>query len=521
MSDTGAWRPRANPWAIALVVTLGAFMEILDTTIVNVSLPHVAGSLSVSNDDATWTLTSYLIANGVVLTISGWLGRVLGRRRYFLICIGMFSACSFLCGLAQSLPQLILFRLAQGFFGGGLQPTQQAIILDTFEPSRRGQAFALTAIATVVAPVLGPSLGGWITDNYNWRWIFLINVPVGALTFFGVLQLVEDPPWARAEGSRGVDAVGLALITLGLGALEITMDRGEDEGWLGSDLIRVTAACTVVGLLGAVAWLLYTRRPVVDIRVFRDRNFAVASVLMIAMAAILYASAVVIPQLAQRQLGYTATLAGFLLSPGAFLVMLLIPLVTWLQKRVPTKYVIATGFACLGAAMFYSHRLSPTIDFETLVMMRGAQAGGLAFLFAPLNTIAFAEINRRDTGDAAALFTMFRNVAGSVGISLSTAMVTEDTQIRMAHLVPHLTPLDLGYSLVLQQYRTAVLALGHPAAQAAQTATGLLYQALRQQAAVLAYMDIFEACGILALAVVPLAFLLCSRTGGGAGHGAA
>jgi DHA2 family multidrug resistance protein len=510
------WKPTANPWLVALVVTLAAFMEVLDTTIVNVSLPHIAGSMSVSSDDATWTLTSYLVANGIVLTISGWLGRRLGRKRYFLICIGMFAVCSLLCGLAGALWQLILFRLAQGFFGGGLQPNQQAIILDTFPPALRGQAFAVTAIATIVAPVLGPSLGGWITDNYSWRWVFFINVPVGAATFFGVMSLVEDPPWEKKARAKGIDLVGLGLITLGLGCLQVMIDRGEDEDWFGSPFICAMGALAVVGILGAIAWLLYARNPIVNIRVLRDRNLAVSSLLMVAMAAILYASAVVIPQLAQQVLGYTATWAGFILSPGAVLICLLIPLATRLQSFVPTKYVIMLGFLCLGSAMVYSHNLTPDIDFTTLALMRAAQAGGLAFIFAPLTTIAFASIAKPDTGDATALFTMFRNVAGSIGISIATAMITERTQVRLAHLVPHLTPLDPGFSALLGQVKQGLAAVG-----SATKPSAMIYQTFREQGAILGYMDIFGYCAIMAFCVVPLTLLLRADKAKGGGHGAA
>jgi DHA2 family multidrug resistance protein len=507
-----------NPWAIALVVTLAAFMEILDTTIVNVALPHIAGSMSASNDDATWTLTSYLVANGIVLTISGWLGRKLGRKRYFLTCIGMFTVCSLLCGLSQSLPQLIVCRLAQGFFGGGLQPSQQAIILDTFPPEKRGQAFALTAVATIVAPVLGPSLGGWITDNYDWRWIFFINVPVGALTFFGVTSLVQD---IKERKPKSIDYIGLALITIGLGCLQVMVDRGQDEDWFASNFIRVFAALALVGILGAIAWLLYARDPIVNLRVLKDRNLAVSSMLMVAMASILYASAVVLPQLAQAVLGYTATLAGLILSPGAFLIVLLIPVANKLQSVVPTKYLICFGFFCIGCAMVYSHNLTPDIDFTTLTLMRAAQAGGLAFIFAPLTTVAFATIDPKDNGDATALFTMFRNVAGSIGISLSTAMITQRTQVRWNHLQAHLTPLDPGYQSLLGTLKRAA---GQGAiAGSSSSPTGLIYQTLRLQGSILGYMDIFAYCAIFAFLALPLTLLLRSdiKPGGGGGHGAA
>ena len=287
MSEAGAagadWKPAHNPWAIVIVVTLAAFMEILDTTIVNVALPHIAGSLSVSNDEATWALTSYLLANGIVLTISGWLSSVFGRKRYFLICVAMFTFCSFLCGIATTLPQLVVFRLLQGFFGGGMQPSQQAIILDTFPPEKRSAAFGVTAVATIVAPVLGPTLGGYLTDTYNWRWIFFVNLPVGAVAFFFISVLVEDPPWLR-RATKGVDYIGLALISLGLGCLQVTLDRGQDEDWLASGFIRATAALAAAGLLGAILWLATAKKPVVNLAVFKDANFAVASFCISAMA---------------------------------------------------------------------------------------------------------------------------------------------------------------------------------------------------------------------------------------------
>src|ERR1700730_14774663 len=317
------WKPRHNPWAIALVVTLAAFMEVLDAALVNVALPHIARSLSSTNDEAAWVLTSYLVANGIVLTISGWLSAVIGRKRYFLICISMFTVCSFLCGIAGSLAQLIVFRLLQGFFGGGLQPGQQSIILDTFPPEKRGAAFGVTAIATVVAPVLGPTLGGFITDTYNWRWIFFANLPVGLIAVFFVSVLVEDPPWHK-KTSRYIDYIGLSLITLGLGCLQVMLDRGEDDDWLGSPFIRIMAILAALGILGAIGWLLIAKKPVVNLDVFRDKNFAMGSLCIAATGAVLYAGAVVIPLFTQTILNYTALWAGLVLSPGAFAVILLI-----------------------------------------------------------------------------------------------------------------------------------------------------------------------------------------------------
>jgi len=506
------WQPSHNPWLVALVVTLGAFMEVLDTTIVNVSLPHISGSLAVSYDDATWALTSYLLANGIVLTVSGWLSSVFGRKRYFLICIAGFTACSFLCGVSQSLAQLVICRLLQGFFGGGLQPNQQSIILDTFPPAQRGKAFAITAIATIVAPVLGPTLGGFLTDNYGWEWVFLINVPIGTATFFAVQALVEDPPWAESRPGR-VDYIGLSLISLGLGALEVVLDRGEEEDWFGSHFIVIMAILAALGIAGAIAWLLYIEKPVVDLRVLKDRNFAIGCLMIAAMACVLYASAVVIPQFAQQQLGYTATWAGLILSPGGLVVIALIPVVGRLSRILPLKYVIAIGFFIMGCSLIYSHDLVPNLNFATLAKMRAFQTVGLAFMFVPISQIAYATLPRSANADASALFTMFRNYFGSLSISAATAMVVDRSQVHQAYLAERTTPLNLGYTYTLGQLKQEFLAQGVAAANTTSQATSWLFQQLHAQAAVLAYSDVFMTTAIMSFLIVPFCFLMSSKSG--------
>ena len=516
------WRPKANPWLIAVVVTTAAFMEILDTTIVNVSLPHIAGSVSASYDDATWALTAYLVANGIVLPISGFLGRLIGRKRYFLICIVMFTVSSFLCGTSTSLGELILFRLIQGFFGGGLQPNQQSIILDTFEPAQRGKAFGVVAIAVIFAPLIGPTLGGWITDTYSWRWIFFINIPVGIFAFFAVTALVEDPPWVlRNRASvRDFDYVGLGLIALGLGSLQIMLDRGEDDDWFGSPLIVLAGVLAVAGLVGAVVWLLTVKKPIVSLRVFADRNFAVGALMIFGMGALLYSGSVLIPQLAQQRFGYTALLAGLVLSPGGAVVLCLIPVIGRVLPLVQTRYLIAMGFTLLGCAYSYAHGVTPQATFLQLALLRSTQTVGLAFLFVPISSITYSTLPRALNGDASSLYVMLRNVAGAIGISLSTAAVTQRSQVRQSYLAEHLNSFNQAYNDYLAQTVQALHNMGVVAGQATAQATGVVLQTLQQQAAVLAYRDVFAYCAVGAFCVVPFAFLFDGRTSKGGSPGA-
>jgi MFS transporter, DHA2 family, multidrug resistance protein len=503
-------RGGSNPWLIAIVVTLGAFMEVLDTTIVNVSLPHIAGTLAVSNDESTWGLTTYLVANGIVLTISGDFSRRLGRKRYFLVCIAGFTACSFACGTSTSFVEFLLFRALQGFFGGGLQPTQQAIILDTFPPEKRQQAFSLTAIATIIAPVLGPVVGGWLTDRYSWHWIFLINIPIGIITFFGVLRMVHDSPDAEEEARNAppFDYLGVLLIAIALGCLEVGTDRGEDYDWFSSGTIRVLLGLSAFGFLFGIAHLLTARNPVVTLRVFLDRNFTIGWLLIGVMGFVLYASAVLIPQFAQQQLGYTATWAGLVLAPGAVVLVLLIPVAGKILNYVPVKYVIAAGGVALGGSLFYSQDLVPDLDFFHLMLFRAAQTSALALLFVPISTAAYATLPPEQNGDAAALFTMVRNVFGGIGISVATALVTDHTQIRQHYLIEHLSPVNQPYNVLLQDVQHGLMSVGQSAAAAMQAAPGEVFQMLQTQIAVLAYNDVFFITGCMSLVIVPLALMM-------------
>jgi DHA2 family multidrug resistance protein len=522
-ADTGqAWRPAHNPWLIAIVVTLAAFMEILDTTIVNVALPHIAGELSSSSDEVTWALTAYLVANGIVLTISGWLSDTIGRKRYFMICIAMFTICSLLCGLSQSLGQLILFRLLQGFFGGGLQPNQQAIILDTFPVSKRGAAFGVTAIATIVAPILGPTLGGIITDNSSWRWIFFINIPVGIIAVFLVSILVQDPPWEKEKQkrSRSVDYIGLSLITIGLGSMQIMLDRGEDEDWFGSGFIRIMGLLAFIGIGGAIAWLLTAKKPIINLNVFKDKNFTMGCIFIGAMGGILYATAVLIPQFAQQVLGYNATLSGYILSPGGVVIVFLIPFVGQVMKRVQARYVIAFGFFLMGWALIFSSKLVPDVDYKTLVLMRAAQTAALAFLFVPISQVTFLTLPQHLRSDGSALYSMFRNVAGSVGISISTALVTQRQQANQSQLSKWMTPFNQPFNTLVQNTEAGLRSLGKGAVGLQNSAIGHVYQTFLKQATILGYANVFYYFALVAFCVTPLCFILSSKKVAGGGPGA-
>jgi DHA2 family multidrug resistance protein len=493
---------KANPWLVAFVVSLATFMEVLDTTITNVSIRHIAGSFAAGQDESTWVLTSYLVANGIVLPLSGWLSGIMGRKRFFLTCIAGFTLASFLCGAATSLAGLILFRLLQGAAGGGLQPTQQAIILDYFPPEKRGQVFAITGITMIVAPILGPTLGGLITDNYSWRWIFYINIPVGIAAFLLVARYIEDPPHATARKAGSIDYIGLGLIGLGLGCLQVVLDKGQQEDWFASHFILLFATLTAVGIGGAIIWLLKQKDPVVDLRLMKDRSFATSCFLIFITGFVLYGGSALLPQLVQTHFGYDATWAGFVLSPGGMTLLFLMPVIGKLAHHFQARYLVALGFLLGALGMWHTAILTPQTDVQTFIEMRITQVIGLPLLFIPISMIAFQNIAKEQSSKASALFALFRNIGGSVGIAISIAIMTRHSQTRQHQLVEHLTPANPVYTETLKQAE-AVTGSTHGA-------LAMIYRWLIEQAVILAYIDTFVImggmmafAGLIALLVLP------------------
>ncbi len=503
------WNPGHNPWFIALTVTLATFMEILDTSVANVALPHIAGGLAAGQDESTWVLTSYLVSNAIVLPLSGWLSSVFGRKRFYMTCVALFTLSSFLCGVAPSLAWLIVFRVMQGAGGGGLQPSEQAILADTFPPAARGMAFAVYGMAVVVAPALGPTIGGWITDNYSWRWIFFINIPVGALSILLTSLLVSDPPWLRAKRSSGVkvDYVGFALLALGLGALQVILDKGEREDWFETRYILVLAIITAGCLVAVYFWELHHKQPIIEVRLFHDRTFLTACVMLFMVGFALYGTTVLLPQFAQTLMGYTAELAGKMIMPGGFTIILCLPLVGFLLARYDARLLIAFGFLLLAISMFsMAHQFDLDVDFKTLMWARVFQSSGLAFLFIPINTAAYAYLPREKNNAASGLINLARNVGGSVGISFVTTMLARRMQFHQSILTAHASEFSPQFQAALQGTSGSFPMSGLATSQ--QQALGQISGAIARHSAMLAYLDNFWILAVCILAVIPFVFLM-------------
>jgi DHA2 family multidrug resistance protein len=513
------WRPQINPWIIAVVVSLAAFMEVLDTSIANVALPHIAGGLAASNDESTWVLTSYLVSNAIVLPISGWLVGWLGRKRFFLTCIAFFTVSSFLCGIAPSLGLLLLFRVLQGAFGGGLQPMAQAILGDSFPPKKRGLAFALYGITAICAPAIGPTLGGWITDNYSWRWIFYINVPVGALALVLVYQLVEDPPYIAQlkKGLAGFDYIGFSLLAIGVGALQIVLDKGQEDDWFGSHFITTLVVIAVVGLIALVVWEWFQKAPIVDVRLFKNFNVATTNLMFLVLGMALFSSTVLMPQLLQTLMGYTAQKAGMVLSAGALVVLVVLPMVGQLTTRFQARYIIAFGWIALAISMYISCRqIDLLMSFRSATLLRVWQYIPVAFLFVPLTLAGYVGLPTEKTNAAAGLMNFMRNIGQSVGTSAVTTLIARRGQYHQSVLSEYTSSSRFHNALTSLAMGLTRRGLSVHAGQ--QQALARLYALLQAQAAVLSYVDAYWLLSMCSALMFISSFLLKKNEPGKAGN---
>ena len=519
MTDEKNWRPPVNPWVIALTVTLATFMEVLDTSVANVSLPHIAGSLSAGQDESTWILTSYLVSNAIVLPMSGWFSSLIGRKRFYMSCVALFTVSSFCCGLAPSLGWLIFFRVVQGAGGGGLQPSEQAILADTFSPKQRGMAFAVYGMAVVLAPAIGPTLGGWITDNFEWRWIFFINIPVGIISLLLTHRLITDPPYLSGQKKKSsfrVDYVGLGLLAVGLGFLQVVLDKGQRDDWFSSHFILTFSIIAAAALVALVFWEWYHDHPIIDLHLFRERSFAIGNLLMFLVGFALMSSTVLLPLFTQTLLGYTAEQAGFALMPGGFAILVCMPLVGFLLSRYDARRLLLFGLAMLSFSLFHMTTFDTSIDFRTVATARVLQAMGLAFLFVPINTAAYAFLPPGKNNEASGLINLARNVGGSVGISIVTTMLERRAQFHQQVLSANLNRGNGHFAAAMQSLTHMFVSKGASMSHATQQAYAMIAQMVSQQANTLAYIDDFWMLAIATLVMIPFVFLMKKVKPGGA-----
>jgi DHA2 family multidrug resistance protein len=503
-----------NPWVVALTVTLATFMELLDTSIANVALPHIAGGLGRSYDEVTWVLTTYLVANAVVLPMSAWLSRVLGRRNYYIACVGLFTVTSLLCGLAPTLGVMLFARVLQGIGGGGLAPVEQAILVDTFPPEKRASAFALYTVAIVTAPAIGPVLGGWITENYNWRWVFLINIPIGALSMFLSSKFVHDPPAFQEErktvrgpdGRLRVDGIGIALIGLGSAALEVMLDRGQIDDWFGSTFISWMFAIALCCLVSAVFWELNHRDPVIDFRLLQTRNFAIACVFYFIFGFGLFASTVLIPQLLQTLYGYRALDAGLVLGPGAFVITVLAPVGAQLVQRriVHPRILLFFALIIVGISFLHYSHFNLDTDYSHYAWARALQGLGYAFFFVPLTVITYSQLKPNQNNKASSLTNFFRNWGGSFGIAYITSAVERRRDFHQSIVGANVSPSSPELQQQIHQAAAFLQTRGFSPTDALHAAYGHFNGQLEAQAHLLAFMDSFHVIGVITLLAAPL-----------------
>lgn len=503
-----------NPWVVAIVVAVAAFMEVLDTTIANVALRYISGGLGISSDEASWVVTTYLVSNAVALIASSFIAQRFGRKRFYLVCLATFTTASIMCGLAWDLQSLLFFRMIQGFAGGGMVPVSQSILTDSFPPQKRGQAFAVFGVAVVVAPVIGPTLGGYLSDNLSWHWCFLINGPVGVLAFSLVYMLVKDPPSAAEESARmkreGIrfDIIGFGLLATFLGSLELVLDRGQTEDWFDSSFIIVTAAVCFASLLASIPWLLSIKNPIINLRLLGTRQFGSCFIVMLAIGAILIATTQFVPQVLQENYGYTATWAGLALSPGGLVTMVMMFITGRLVAVVQPKYLIAAGAATIAYAMVYLTYITPDANFGFFVVSRFYLGVGLPLIFIPITAASYDGLRPDQTDQASALINAARNTGGSIGVCIATNILAHREQWHQSQLVEHIIPSDPAYYQTMRSLQGYFMQHGSSQTEAQGQAIGWVGLQVQSQASFLAYIDVFHVLALISLSVVPLALIL-------------
>ena len=501
----GVWTPSFNPWLIAASVMLATFMEVLDTSVANVALPHIAGNLSATTEESTWVLTSYLVSNAIILPATNWLGRYFGRKRFLMICIVIFTLASALCGAATSLGMLIFARILQGAGGGALQPIAQAVLMESFPPEKRGSAMAVFGMGVVVAPIIGPTLGGWITDNYSWRWIFYINIPIGILAVFMANMFIEDPPYIRNQRPGRIDRLGFALMAIGLGTLQLVLDKGQEEDWFNSSLITFAAVFAGVMLVAFVIWELSTKEPIVDLRVLKNRNFTVGTGIMTILGIVLYGTIALLPLFLQTLLGYPALQSGLAVSPRGFGSILSMIVVGRLVSKIDGRYLVLFGFIVLAYATYRFADINLTITSLSITWPNIISGFAMGFIFVPLTTMAMGTLPNEQMGNASGVFNLMRNTGGSIGIAAMTTMLSRGSQIHQAALIHNINP----YNPEVQQ---RVQQLGHVlpgggGGSGGQQAYGMIYGMLARQAMLLSYIDNFRMLAFLCILCLPAVFL--------------
>ena len=505
------WKPSHNPWVVAATVTLATFMEVLDTSIANVSLPHIAGSLGSTYEESTWVLTSYLVSSAIVLPVSGWLSTMLGRKRFYMICVALFTICSVACGFATSLPMLIVARIFQGAGGGGLQPSEQAILADSFPPQKRGMAFAMYGMAVVVAPAIGPTLGGWITDNFSWHWIFFINLPVGLLSLFLTQRLVEDPPWLSQDRKRtfSIDYIGLALIVTGIACFQLVLDKGQEEDWFGSPLITTMFSIGIPLLIAFCLWEWFHPHPIVDVRLLKNRNFGTAVFLSFILGIVLFGSTVLIPQFLQQSLGYSAERAGMALSPGGLALMVMMPIAGRLTgTKIDPRLLVSFGFLALGANLHLMTIIYPQIDFKSIVLLRVIQVMPMAFIFIPISTLNYIGVPREKNNQVSGMSNFARNLGGSIGTSLLSTFIARQNQIHENAFASHMNRGNPNFEQFLNGLKATFLAQGFDSTTAMRKAMTMAFQTAQAQANALSFENSFWIMSVMVLCLVPLPFVM-------------